>query len=86
MHHLEKRLAALEQAPSMADRVTYIIFVGMGEVGMEIVHIYDEHGNTWDRLPSETEEAFKERAASETQRSGGRLPMLFGKVSHFGTT
>ena len=87
MQNLEKRIAALEQGPSIADKVAFIIFVGIGEGGMEIVHLYDNHGNTWDRLPSETEEAFKERATSETPRlldcQIGRLPMLFGTVAHF---
>lgn len=68
MQNLEKRIAALEQASPQGEKVIFVILVGMGEVGMEITHIRDNHGNQWNRRPEETEEAFKDRAKSETPR------------------
>ena len=78
---LEKRLSALEKSAPQAEKVIFIILVGMGEVGMEITHIHDNHGNHWNRRLEETEEAFKDRAASETPRKENQVVMLFGKVA-----
>ena len=75
----EKRLSALEKASPEGIEVIFIILVGMGEVGMEITHIYDNHGNHWNRRPDETEEAFKNRAKAETSRKENQVVMLFGK-------
>lgn len=81
MQNLEKRIAALEQASPEGEKVLFIILVGMGEVGSEIVHIYDNHANQWNRLPGETEREFKDRATSETPRKENQVVMLFGKTS-----
>ena len=78
---LEKRVSALEQASPEGIKVMFIILVGMGEVGMEITHIHDNHGNQWNRRPEETEEAFKDRATSETPRKENQVVMLFGQIS-----
>lgn len=82
MQNLEKRIAALEQASPQGEKVIFVILVGMGEVGMELTYIYDNHGNHWNRLPSETELAFKDRATSETPRNENQVAMLFGEISH----
>ena len=76
---LEIRLSSLEQASPEGIKVMFIILVGMGEVGMEITHIHDNHGNQWDRRPEETEEAFKDRAKSETPRKENQVVLLFGE-------
>ena len=81
---LEKRVSALEKVSSVADTVLLIIFAGMGESGMELVHIYDSHGNNWNRRPEETEEAFQHRAASETSRNENGVTTLFGNVADVG--
>ncbi|QDL53573.1 hypothetical protein [Rhodoferax aquaticus] len=81
---LEKRVSALEKSAPQADKVIFIILVGMGEVGMEITHIRDNHGNQWNRRPEETEEAFKDRAKSETPRKDNQAVMLFGEIAHMG--
>lgn len=81
---LEKRVSALEQASPKGIKVMFIILVGMGEVGMEITHIHDNHGNQWNRRPEEAEEAFKERATSETPRKENQVVMLFGQISDVG--
>lgn len=81
---LEKRVSALEQASPEGIKVMFIILVGMGEVGMEITHIHDNHGNQWSRRPEETEEAFKDRATSETPRKEDQVVMLFGERADAG--
>lgn len=81
---LEKRLSALEKTAPQAEKVIFIILVGMGEVGMEITHIHDNHGNHWNRRPEETEEAFKSRAKSETPRKEDQVVMLFGDLAVVG--
>ena len=82
MQALEKRIAALEQASLQCKRekVIFIIFGSPGEQDKELVYIHDNHGNHWHRLPNETEEAFKERATSETPRNENQVPMLFGET------
>ena len=82
MQNLDKRITALEQASPQGEKVLFIILVGMGEAGMEITYIYDNHENHWNRLPNETEEVFKDRATSETPRNENQVAMLFGQVSH----
>ena len=80
----EKRLLSFEQAIPEDIKVKFIILVGMGEVGMEITHIHDNHGNQWDRRPEETEEAFKDRAASESPRKENQVALLFGEINNVG--
>jgi hypothetical protein len=82
MQNLDKRLKALEQAQPQGEKVIFIILVGMGEVGMELTYIYDNHENQWHRQPDETEEAFKDRATSETPRNENQVALLFGKITH----
>lgn len=77
---LEKRLSALEKSAPQAEKVIFIILIGMGEVGMEITHIHDNYSNEWDRRPEETEEAFKDRAKSETPRKENQVVLLFGET------
>ena len=81
---LEKRLSALEQAKPEGVKVMFIILVGMGEVGMGITHIHDNYGNEWDRSPEETEEAFKDRATSQTPRKENQIALLFGERKNVG--
>jgi hypothetical protein len=81
---LEKRVSALEKASPEGIKVMFIILVGMGEVGMEITHIHDNYGNQWNRRPEETEEAFKDRATSETPRKENQVAVLFGEISNMG--
>lgn len=81
---LEKRVSALEQASPKSMAVMYIILVGMGDVGMELTLIHDNDGNQWKRRARETEEAFKDRATSETPRTVGQVSMLFGEISRIG--
>lgn len=79
---IEKRIAALEQASTTnTDTVIFIILVGMGEAGKELVHIYDNYGNHWNREPNETEQELKDRATAETPRKENSVAMLFGKCS-----
>lgn len=82
--NLEKRLSALEKSAPQAGKVIFIILVGMGEVGMEITHIHDNHGNQWDRRPDETEKAFKDRATSESPRNENRVALLFAQINNVG--
>ena len=79
MQTLHNRISALEQAIPEGIKVMFIILVGMGEVGMKITHIHDNHGNQWDCRPEETEEAFKDRAKSETPRKENQVVLLFGE-------
>ena len=81
MQNLEKRISALEQAQPLAERVLFIIFVGMGEVDMELTYIYDNHSNHWNRRPHETEREFRDRATSETPRKENQTVLFFGKAS-----
>jgi hypothetical protein len=76
---LEKRVSALEKSAPQGKKVIFIILVGMGEVGMEITHIHDSHGNQWGRRPEESEDDFKDRAKSETPRKENQVAMLFGE-------
>ena len=82
MQAIKKRIAALEQASPQCEKVIFIIFGSLGEQDKELAYIHDNHGNHWHRLPNETEEAFKERATSETPRNENQVAMLFGEISH----
>ena len=65
MQALQKRITALEQASySHTDDVTFIHFVGMGEVDKEIQRI-THGGHDWQRQPNESEQALKDRAIRE---------------------
>lgn len=77
MQQIEKRIAALEQASPRGDTVQYIILTPMGEA--DIDHIRDNYGNHWQRHPGEMEEAFKDRATSETPREKNHAVLLFGQ-------
>lgn len=81
MQNLESRLAKLEQAQPQAERVMFIILVGLGEVGMELTYIYDSHNNHWNRLPHETEREFRDRAESETPRKENQTVVMFGSAT-----
>ena len=81
---LERRLSALEQAIPECNQVLFLILVGMGEVGMEITHIYDNYGNHWDRRLDETENDFKDRATSESPRKENQVALLFGEINNVG--
>ena len=82
MQNLDKRISALEQASPQGEKVIFVILVGMGEVGMELTYIQDNHENRWYRLPDETEREFRDRATSETPRNENQVAMLFGEISH----
>lgn len=81
MQNLDKRISALEQAQPQAERVMFIILVGLGEVGMELTYIHDSHNNHWNRLPHETEREFKDRAESQTPRKENQTVLLFGSAT-----
>jgi|GEM_PF-2891329 len=81
MSNLEKRITVLEQVNPEMDKVIFIILVGIGEVGNELVHIYDNHNNHWHRELNETEQELKDRATAGTPRKEGSVTMLFGKTS-----
>lgn len=61
MQTLDKRITALEQTQPQAEKVLFIIFVGMGEVDKEIQRI-THGGQDWQRQPDESEQALKDRA------------------------
>ena len=81
---LEERISALEQAQPQGVKVIFIIFGSLGEQDKELAYIRDNYGNHWHRLPNETEEAFKERATSETPRKENQVAMLFGEFNGCG--
>lgn len=81
---LEKRISALEQAQPQGVKVIFIIFGSLGEQDKELAYIRDNYGNHWHCLPNETEEAFKERATSETPRKENQVAMLFGEFNGCG--
>jgi len=80
MQTIEKRIAALELASPIVDRVQFIILTPMGDE--DIDHIRDNYGNHWQRQPGEMEEAFKDRATSETPRIESQVAILFGEIAH----
>lgn len=84
MANIEKRISALEQTSPQAAKVIFIILVGMGEVGNEIIHIYNDDGMKWNRLPGETEKAFRDRATSEIEQVENKVAMLIGQTSVMG--
>ena len=84
LQSLEKRLSLLEKSAPQAEKVLFIILVGMGEVGMEITHIHDNYGNEWSRKPNETEKAFKDRATSESPRNENQVSLLFAQINNVG--
>ena len=68
MQHLEKRVAALETIEAPAEELTFIRhFVSPGHLDAEIDFIRDDAGNEWTRQPGESQTAFTERAANQTQ-------------------
>lgn len=80
----EKRICTLEQAQPEGVKVIFIIFGSLGEQDKELAYIHDNYGNHWHRLPNETEEAFKERATSETPRKENQVVMLFSEFNGCG--
>ena len=82
MHTLDKRISALEQASPNGEMVSAIILVPLLKEGNAVLEsIRDNHGNVWSRRPDETQEAFKDRATSETPREENQVVMLFGNVA-----
>lgn len=82
MQTLDKRLSVLEQAIPTGDKVSAIILVPLLKDGDAVLEtIRDNHGNAWSRRPDESQEAFKNRAASETPREGNRTVLLFGSAT-----
>lgn len=77
---LDKRIADLEQTSAKIEMVRYVILVSMSKSDAELTHIKDNYGNNWDRRPDETEEAFNDRATSETPRNENQVAMLFGTL------
>ncbi|MBK9346721.1 MAG: hypothetical protein IPN06_09955 [Burkholderiales bacterium] len=66
MQNLEKRIATLETTNPPAEELTIIRrIVCPGHLEAEINHIRDD-GSEWTRQPGETEDAFIERADSDT--------------------
>ena len=82
MQKLDKRISALEQASPTGDMVSTILLVPQLKEGNAVLEsIHDNHGNAWSRGPDETQEAFKDRATSETPRKENQVVMLFGNVA-----
>ena len=84
LQSLEKRVSALEQVSPEGIGVLFIILVGIGEVGMEITHIHDNHGKHWNRRLEETENDFKDRATSESPRKENQVALLLGEINNVG--
>lgn len=81
MQTLDKRISALEQASPTEDMVSTIFLVPLLKEGNAVLEsIHDNHGNAWSRRPDETQEAFKDRATSDTPRKENRVALLFATV------
>ena len=79
MQNLEKRIAALEATTAPAEGLTIIRrFVSPGHLDAEINHITDDHGNQWTRQLGEIEQAFTDRAASQTPANPCGIKLLSG--------
>jgi hypothetical protein len=79
MLNLEKRIAALEASTAPTEGLTIIRrFVSPGHLDAEINHITDDQGNEWTRQDGETEEAFTDRAASQTPANPHCIKSLNG--------
>ena len=79
MQSLEKRIAALEQANSIGERVTTFIirFLSPENLDEEIQELQDSKGlQHWKRQPGETEQALIDRATHEVTRNGAGCTML----------
>ena len=80
MQALDKRVAALEQASPNWDMVSTIILVPLVKEGDAVLEtIRDNHGNSWSRRPDESQEAFTDRATSETPREDNRIVMMIAE-------
>lgn len=78
---LEKRVSALEQ-DNPADKVNTIIrrIVSPGHLDAEISDAHDTHGHKWMRQPGETEDAFIDRAVSETKANACGIKRLIVSI------
>lgn len=82
MQTLDKRISALERASPTGDTVSTILLVPLLKEGNAVLEsIHDNHGNAWTRRSDETQEAFKDRATSESPRKENQVVMLFGSVA-----
>lgn len=54
----------------------------MGEAGMVLTYIYDNHENHWHRRPDETERQFRDGATSETPRKEYQAAPQFGSAAN----
>lgn len=80
MQTLDKRLSALEKASPNGDMVSTIILVPLVKEGDAVMGtIRDNHGNSWSRRLDESQEAFTDRATSETPREGNRIVMMIAE-------
>lgn len=75
---LERRVAALERAEfSSYGMVLLVKFMAPGRLAEEISHLDGDTGESWDRLPGESQEALIDRATSEARRSPFGVVLLF---------
>jgi hypothetical protein len=78
---LNERVKALEKSQSPPKGLTIIRrFIAPGYLDAEIDHISDHDGNEWTRQHCETEQAFTERAESETTANPWGIKFLIAKT------
>ena len=77
MNTLPRRIAALEQASPDTSPMTIIRrIVCPGQLDAEVSYARDTHGREWTRQPGETEDAFTDRAAGETEANACGIKRL----------
>jgi hypothetical protein len=69
MQAIEKRIAALEQASRVRDRITVVWRVRTDQPDAEIHRITADDGEVWARQPGESEAAFEDRAILAVKRN-----------------
>lgn len=84
MANLEKRIEALEQVQVQPDGATFktviVQFVEPGHLDEPINHLSTRDGEAWTRHDGEPEQAFKDRASREVQRSPWGVALLLAEM------
>ena len=81
MPSIDKRIAALEQKKAPTEQITIIRrIVWEAQESTEIKQLRDEHGASWSRGPSESEQSFIERVKNEAWRNEWGVMLLNGFV------
>jgi hypothetical protein len=77
MPRLEKRITAIEALNPHAQDTTLIRqYVRPGQPDTEIYHLRDDDGQRWERLHSETEQQFIDRASADAKRTALGIALL----------